>query len=222
MKRNPFFSRIMDALSLVKTLSKHYKLHKSALSYKSEWQLLVAIILSAQCTDAQVNKVTPALFKALPKVQDMSAVNQTKLEKLIFSTGFYKNKAKNVKAAAQHLIEKHEGKIPATMNELVKVPGVGRKTANVFLSVVHNKAEGVVIDTHIFRVSQRIGVSKGNTAEQVERDVMEQLPKRYWISYGDLVIQHGRKICHARKPDCVHCPLKKTCSSANLFLTIVQ
>lgn len=202
---------VVEASSVVKILSKHYSLHITALKYKTEWQLLVAIMLSAQCTDARVNKVTPILFKELPKVEDFAKIPNARLEKLIFSTGFYKAKTKNIKAAAKYLIAKHNSNVPSSMQELIKVPGVGRKTANVFLQVVHKKAEGVVVDTHIFRVSRRTGVSKANTAQQVEKDIMAQLPKKQWIAYGDLTIQHGRVICHARKPDCEHCPLKNTC-----------
>ena len=204
----------MDALSVVKGLSKAYSLHKTALAYRNEWQLLVAIILSAQCTDERVNKTTPALFKELPRIEDFVSVPQGKLEKLIYSTGFYKSKAKSIKNAAKKIMNGFGGKLPSTMEELVTIPGVGRKTANVFLQVVHEKAEGVVVDTHIFRVSRRTGVSNGKTAEKVEEDVMQQLPSKYWIAYGDLVIQHGRKICHARKPDCAACVLTLKCPSA--------
>ena len=204
----------MKASRVIELLKREYPLHKTALGYRNEWQLLVAIILSAQCTDARVNQVTPPLFKELPEIKDFAKAPLKKIERLIFSTGFYKNKAKNIKAAAQKITGDFKGRIPDSMQELVTIPGVGRKTANVFLHVVHEKSEGVVVDTHIFRVSRRTGVSKGRTAEQVEREVMKQLPKRQWIAYGDYVIQHGRKICHARKPECGKCLLNKECPSA--------
>lgn len=201
-------------LAVLRALRRRYYLHTTALDYKNEWQLLVAIILSAQCTDARVNMVTPVLFKALPRVQDYVTVPQAKLEKLIYSTGFYRNKAKNIKAAASALVSEHKGKIPDSMDALVEIPGVGRKTANVFLRVAHEKAEGIVVDTHIFRVSRRTGAASGKTPEQVERELMEGLPRKHWIAYGDLAIQHGRVLCHARKPDCANCPLKTKCPSA--------
>lgn len=208
----------MSPLTVLEGLSKKYKSFTTALDYKTEWQFLVAIILSAQCTDNRVNKVTPVLFTALPEISDFASAPVTKIEKLIFSTGFYKNKAKNIKAAAQTILREYSGKIPDNMETLVKIPGVGRKTANVFLQVVHKKAEGIVVDTHIFRVSNRTGASKGKTPEQVEHELMRALPKKYWILYGNLAIQHGRVLCHARKPDCASCPLKTTCPSAALYL----
>ena len=204
----------MKPLAVLKGLEKTYTPFVTALDYKTEWQLLVAIMLSAQCTDARVNRVTPVLFQALPNIDSFVRVPQAKLERLIFSTGFYKNKAKNIKAAAKKIGEEFDGKLPSSMEQLITIPGVGRKTANVFLQVVHNKAEGVVVDTHIYRVSKRTGVSSGNTAEQVEQDIMKALPKKYWILYGDLTIQHGRTICFARKPNCAGCPLNKQCPSA--------
>jgi endonuclease-3 len=204
----------LTPLHVIQGLRKRYPPFVTALSWKDEWQLLVAVILSAQCTDERVNRVTPALFKALPTVQDFSTVPQTKLEKLIFSTGFYRSKAKNIQAAANAIIKHHGGAVPSTMAELVAIPGVGRKTANVFLHAVHKKAEGIVVDTHIYRVSRRTGAARGDTPEQVERDLMTRLPRRYWIEYGNLTIQHGRAVCHARKPNCAECPLKRRCPSS--------
>jgi len=204
----------LEPLAVIKGLRKRYLPFVTALTWKSEWQLLVAVILSAQCTDERVNRVTPPLFKALPTMRDFATVPQATLEKLIFSTGFYKNKAKNIKAAASTIITKHNSSIPDSMEELVAIPGVGRKTANVFLHVIHKKAEGIVVDTHIYRVSKRTGAARGNTPEQVERSLIQSLPKKYWIEYGNLTIQHGREICYARKPDCSACPLKTTCPSS--------
>lgn len=204
----------LTPLAVIKGLRKRYPPFVTALTWKTDWQLLVAVILSAQCTDERVNRVTPALFKALPTIKDFVHVPQLKLEKLIFSTGFYRSKAKNIKAAARTIIERHNGQVPATMDELVALPGVGRKTANVILHVVHEKTEGIVVDTHIYRVSKRTGAARGNTPEQIERNLMQSLSKRYWIEYGNLAIQHGRAICHARKPDCTRCPLKNTCPSS--------
>lgn len=204
----------MDASAVLKGLRTTYKLHTTQLQYKTPWQFLVAVILSAQCTDAQVNRVTPGLFAKYPDPQSLAKASLPAIEKLVYSTGFYKAKAKNCKKAAQHVIKEHNGKLPATLAQLIRIPGVGRKTANVFLQVVHGKAEGVVVDTHIFRVSKRTGAATGNTAEQVEQDLMQSLPQKDWAAYGDLVIQHGRHVCFARKPNCDGCVLKKQCPSA--------
>ncbi len=204
----------LTPLAVIRGLRKRYPPFVTALTGKNEWQFLVAVMLSAQCTDARVNTVTPVLFKALPTMRDFVTVPQTKLEKLIFSTGFYRSKAKNIIAAAKTITTSHGGVIPATLSELIAIPGVGRKTANVFLHVIHKKAEGIVVDTHIYRVSRRTGAASGNTPEQVEREIIAALPKKYWIEYGNLTIQHGRELCHARKPDCANCPLKKVCPSS--------
>jgi len=204
----------MHATQLITVLATHYRPHGTALHYHNPWELLVAIMLSAQCTDVRVNLTTPKLFKKIPTMLDMKKTPTDKIESLIFSTGFYKNKAKNIKAAATTIIHNYAGNIPNTMQELTKIPGIGRKSANVYLHLVHQKVEGVVVDTHIFRVSRRTGVSKGTTPEQVEREIMRTLPKQQWILYGDLVIQHGRKICHARKPTCNSCFLNRSCPSA--------
>jgi endonuclease III len=196
---------------LVESLQNAYSLHKTALKYQSPWQLLVSIILSAQCTDARVNQVTPRLFKKLPTIQRMAFATLPTIERLIYSTGFYKNKAKNIKSAAQTILQSFQGTIPDSMEQLIMIPGVGRKTANVYLQVVHRKAEGVVVDTHIFRVSRRTGASRGKTPEQVERELMRKLPKQDWMRYGDLAIQHGRRVCRARRPLCRQCILKEEC-----------
>lgn len=204
----------LTARQVLSGLAKKYDAHVTALSYGSEWELLVAVALSAQCTDARVNQVTPKLFKALPSIEDFARVRLPVLEKLIFSTGFYKSKARNLKAAASTILRDYHGIIPDSMEHLIRVPGVGRKTANVFLAVVHKKAEGITVDTHIFRVSRRTGAASGNTPEQVERALMAALPRKEWIRYADLAIQHGRVLCHARKPSCSACPLRKQCPSS--------
>lgn len=206
----------LSPLAVIKGLRTRYPPFVTALTWKTDWQLLVAVILSAQCTDARVNAVTPPLFKALPTMKDFATVPQAQLEALIFSTGFYKNKAKNIIGAANTILAHHNGTIPDTMAQLIAIPGVGRKTANVFLHVIHEKAEGVVVDTHIYRVSRRTGAATGNTPEHVEREIMANLQQKHWIEYGNLTIQHGREICHARTPDCPNCPLKTTCPSSRV------
>jgi endonuclease III len=207
----------MTPLAVIEGLEKTYKPFKTLLTYKDDWQLLFSILLSAQTTDANVNKVTAVLFKELPTVQAIADCPLPKLEKLVYSTGYYKAKAKNLKGAAQKLVDEFNGNVPGTMEELITIPGVGRKTANVFLHVWHEIAQGVVVDTHIFRVSRRTGVSRGNTPAQVEKDVMKKLDKKYWILYSDLAIQHGRAICDARKPRCDVCPINKECPAAFKF-----
>lgn len=207
----------MSPLAVIKGLRKTYKPFKTVLQYKDDWQLLFAILLSAQTTDANVNKVTAVLFKTLPSAEAIANCPLPKLEKLIYSTGYYKAKARNLKAAANTLSKDFGGRVPDSMELLITIPGVGRKTANVFLHVWHERAEGVVVDTHIFRVSNRTGASYGKTPEQVERDIMSNLPKKHWIMYSDLTIQHGRAICEAKKPRCDICPLNKECPSAFQF-----
>jgi endonuclease III len=216
-----FFSFSMRApmtpLAVIKGLEKTYPLFKTALAYKTDWQLLFAVSLSAQTTDANVNRATAVLFTELPSIEAIANAPIAKLEKFVHSVGYYQTKAKNLKAAAKQLLSEYNGRVPATMEELITLPGVGRKTANVFLHVWHNRTEGVVVDTHIFRVSNRTGVSSGKTPQQVERDVMQSLDKKYWIQYGNLTIQHGRQICDARKPRCDVCPLNKQCPAAFQF-----
>lgn len=195
---------------VIEILAKEYGEFKTALEYSNIFQLLIAVILSAQCTDERVNKVTKKLFKELESPKDFAEVSQDKLEKLIFSTGFYKNKAKNIIAASKAIYKL--GAVPQTMDGLTKLAGVGRKTANVVLSEGLNRVEGVVVDTHIFRVSKRLGLAKSNNAVSVERELMKKLDKKHWKLYGDLTIMHGRQICKSRKPNCDKCPLQNICT----------
>jgi endonuclease III len=207
----------MTALQVIKGLQTTYKPFKTVLAYKTDWQLLFSVMLSAQTTDANVNRVTATLYKELPSVDAIARCPLQKLEKLVYSTGYYKAKAKNLKAAAQKIVTEFNGKVPKTMDELTSIPGVGRKTANVFLHVHYEVASGVVVDTHIGRVSNRTGVSNSTNAIAIERDIMEQLDKKHWILYSDLTIQHGRQICDARRPRCNICPLQKACPAAFQF-----
>ncbi len=207
----------MKPLAVIKGLQGTYKEFKTPLTHTTDWQLLFAVLLSAQTTDANVNKVTAVLFKELPSVEAIANAPIRTLEQLVHSTGYYQAKAKNLKGAANAILKDFGGHIPHSMEQLITIPGVGRKTANVFLHVWHGIAEGVVVDTHIFRVSKRTGVSDGNTPQQVERDVMRTLAKEHWKEYADLTIQHGRQICEARKPRCDVCPINKQCPSAFAF-----
>jgi endonuclease III len=184
-----------------------------ALHHKNAFQLLVATILSAQCTDERVNQVTPGLFAKYPTVQDFAALDPKVLEKEIRSTGFFRNKAKNIVGAAKGIVENFGGKVPRTMEQLLTLPGVARKTANVVLGTAFGIPSGVVVDTHVFRIARRLKLSNGKRPEDVERDLMRLVPQDRWIAFGHQVIWFGRKICQARKPLCAECPLEPICDS---------
>ena len=197
--------------ALLKSLHREYPDPECALVHESPLQLLVATILSAQCTDERVNKVTPALFARLRTADDFAGVPPHELEKLIHSTGFYRNKAKNIRGMAKLLVEKYDGKVPAAMDELLELPGVARKTANVVLGVAFGKSEGVVVDTHVGRISKRLGLSPHDAPQKVERDLMAQIPKSDWVWFSHALIHHGRRICKAISPKCPECPVRKLC-----------
>ena len=207
----------MDTQTLIGRLRKAYPEAACALTHDDPFQLLVATILSAQCTDARVNMVTPVLFASYPDARTMSQVSQEKLETIIRSTGFYRNKAKAIRAASQRLVDAYGGAVPRTMEELLTLSGVARKTANVVLGVAYGIAAGVVVDTHVERIARRLGLSKGKTAEEVERDLMQTLPRDEWIHFSHLLIFHGRKTCIARKPKCGECAVKDLCPSERYF-----
>ena len=198
-------------------LKQSYPDSKVALLHSSPLELLVSTILSAQCTDERVNTVTPNLFKKYRTAHHFANANPKELEQIIYSTGFYRAKAKNIINCCKMLVEKYEGKIPDTMEELIQLAGVGRKTANVVLSHAFGKTEGIVVDTHVGRLSQRLGFSKQQNAEAIERDLMTIIPKKNWMSIDNLLIWHGRKVCHARKPKCPECTINHLCPSAGRF-----
>jgi endonuclease-3 len=184
-----------------------------ALRHDNAFQLLVATILSAQCTDERVNKVTPELFRKYPTAQDYVALPQAELEHEIHSTGFFRNKAKNIIGAATKIVNDFGGKVPQTMEELLSLPGVARKTANVVLGTAYGIASGVVVDTHVFRIARRLKLSKQETPEKIEQDLIKLVPQDRWISFSHQVIWFGRKICFARNPLCAECPLVSLCDS---------
>ena len=184
-----------------------------ALRHQNAFQLLVATILSAQCTDERVNKVTPELFRKFPTPQDFAVLRQPELEREIRSTGFFRNKAKNIIGAATKIVKDFGGKVPQTMDDLLTLPGVARKTANVVLGTAFGIASGVVVDTHVFRITHRLKLSSQKTPEKVEQDLIKLVPQDRWISFGHQVIWFGRKICEARKPLCAECPLTSVCDS---------
>jgi len=199
--------------AILKGLDEAYPSVKCALDHRSPWELLVATILSAQCTDVRVNIVTPALFKRFPTPAAMAKATLPELEALIRTTGFYHNKAKSIQGAARKIISDFEGQIPQTLAELITIPGAARKTANVVLGVSFKKAEGVVVDTHVFRISHRLGLAKGDTPQKVEQELMKVIPKDRWIDFSHQIIHHGRQVCIARKPKCDQCNLEQLCHS---------
>lgn len=200
-----------QARKVVRALKRDYPDVTCALQYETPVQLLVATILSAQCTDKQVNIVTKDLFAQYPTAEELAALPVKKLEKLIQSTGFFRNKAKNIKACCQALVEDYGGQVPEDIDVLVQLPGVGRKTANVVLGTAFGIATGVVVDTHVSRISRRLGMTKEKDAVKIENDLMEQLPKSEWIDFSHRMIHHGRRICMARKPKCGECGMKRFC-----------
>jgi len=199
--------------AILKGLDEAYPDAVCALNHHTPWELLVATILSAQCTDVRVNMVTPELFRRFPTPAAMAKASLPELEELIRTTGFFRNKAKSIQGAAKKIIEQFGGKVPETLAELITVPGAARKTANVVLGVSYGKAEGVVVDTHVFRISHRLDLTKSDTAEKVEQDLMRILPQDRWISFSHQVIHHGRQVCIARNPKCKECNLETLCHS---------
>lgn len=186
-----------------------------ALVHRNAWELVVATILSAQCTDARVNLVTPELFRMYPRPQDLAAASLPELEETIRPTGFFRNKSKSIKGAAQKLITDFGGEVPRTMNELLTLPGVARKTANVVLGVSYGIADGVVVDTHVLRLSRRLQLTVNTDPKKVEQDLIKILPKDQWIDFSHEIILHGRQVCVARKPRCVDCTIEKVCNSGD-------
>ncbi len=200
-----------NAAIVLKLLPRYYPNAHCALDHKNAFELLIATILSAQCTDDRVNIVTKGLFAKYPTPEKMAAAKQENLEELIRSAGFYKNKAKNIKACAQALVEKHQGQVPDKMEELVALTGVGRKTANVVLGNAFDIASGIVVDTHVTRLSNRLGWVKGEDAVAIEKRLCEFVPKGHWIKLSHELIFHGRQVCKARKPLCERCFLLEHC-----------
>lgn len=201
---------------IVKELKVAYPIAVCALRHESPFQLVVATILSAQCTDERVNMVTPALFVKYPTVESLAKANQPELEEVIRSTGFYRNKATNLIGMARAVVENHAGELPQTLEELVLLPGVGRKTANVVLGVAFGVASGVVVDTHVKRLSYLLGLTTSDNPEEIERNLMELLPPDEWIDFSHRLIHHGRRICIARRPKCTECSLLRDCPRVGL------
>ncbi len=199
------------AAKIVRRLARAYPDARCSLDFRTPLELVVATILSAQCTDKRVNLVTPDVFVKYPTAVDYATASLSELEKDIQSTGFFRNKAKSIKGCCQGLVEEHGGKVPRDLDALVKLPGIGRKTANVILGTAYGLATGVVVDTHVTRLSRRMGLSEHKDAVKIERDLMELIPKKEWISFSHRMILHGRNVCAARKPQCDDCPVNDVC-----------
>ncbi|MBP5430306.1 MAG: endonuclease III [Elusimicrobiaceae bacterium] len=201
-----------DILPLLKALKKQYPKHVIPLHHKNAWELLCAVILSAQCTDARVNTITPHLFKKYPTVYDLAQADIKDVEKIIHSAGFYHSKALSLIEMSKRICEVYDGKVPRTMEDLLTLRGVARKTANVMLGDYFKKPAGIVVDTHVKRLAFRLGLTKNTDPVKIERDLTKIIPYEYWGWIAIALILHGRGICSARKPQCEECPLNKLCS----------
>lgn len=204
------------ARKVAQALAKAYPVALCALEHRNAYELLTATILSAQCTDQRVNAVTPTLFDRFPTPGDLALSTHDEVEQIIHSLGFFRAKATSLRGMAQRLVEHHAGEVPQTLEELIELPGVGRKTANVVLGTVFGIATGVVVDTHVRRISNLLGLTASNNPEQIERDLMALLPQEEWVSFSHRLIHHGRQICIARRPRCLECPLLKLCPRIGL------
>jgi endonuclease III len=207
---------------ILKRLDALYPDATCALHHKSAWELLVATILSAQSTDVNVNRVTPELFRKYPTVQDFAALTPEQLQPDIYSTGFFRNKAKSVVGAAKKIVTDFGGHVPQDMDQILTLPGVARKTANVVLGTWFGKAEGVVVDTHVTRIARRLELTKNTDAPKIEQDLMKVIPREKWILFSHQIIWHGRKLCMARVPKCADCPLENLCHAADKTWTTVD
>lgn len=217
MKRGPsgFSSPQSYTDAIHRRLAKHFGPAKCPLDYRQPHELAIAVILSAQCTDEQVNKTTPDLFARFPNLEKLAGAKLSEIETLIYSTGFYKNKARNIRDFARRVLEDHAGQLPRTLNELKRLPGVGRKTANVIMHELFGVAEGVVVDTHVARLSKILALTDQKDAVKIERELMQKVRQKHWTTWSLYLIFLGRSFCTARKRDCPSCPLRDICPSAD-------
>jgi len=202
---------------ITRILRREYPDSRTALAYETPLQILIATILAAQCTDERVNKITPTLFKKYPTAEAFAKADRAQLEKAIHSCGFFRNKAKSILGATRKIVGDFGGRVPDTMAELITLPGVARKTANIVLSAGFGKAEGIAVDVHVKRLSGRLGLSDKQDPEKIERDLLALVPRRHWIDFNYMLVNHGRKICQARKPKCPECRINALCPSAEVF-----
>lgn len=205
-----------DAKQIIKILKEYYKDATCSLDFKTPFEMAIAVMLSAQCTDERVNKVTPYVFEKYGTPEKMAKAEISDLENLIHSCGFFKNKAKNMKACSIVLVEKYNGIVPNTMEELQKLPGIGRKSANVIMLEAFHNPQGIAIDTHAKRISNRMGFSNKKEPEKIEQDLLKVIPKEYYYDVNHILVCHGREICDARKPKCEKCPVKEFCNFSQL------
>lgn len=205
-----------QARKVVRRLKKDYPVAECALLHESPFQLLVATILSAQCTDERVNSVTPTLFEKFPDPESLAKATQKQVEKIVKPLGFFRAKATNLRGMAQRLVEEYDSELPQTVEELITLPGVGRKTANVVLGTAFGIPSGVVVDTHVRRISNLLGLTESQNPEIIERDLIQVLPKKEWIEYSHRLIHHGRQVCIARRPQCQDCSMLKICPRVGL------
>jgi endonuclease-3 len=226
--KKPATSAKSDPLALKRVaeilarLERTYPGATCALHHRNAWELLVATILSAQCTDIRVNMVTPELFAKYPRPQDLARMTPEAIQPMIQSTGFFRNKAKSIVGAAKKITEEFGGRVPDEMEQLLTVPGAARKTANVVLGTWFKKNEGVVVDTHVFRISRRLELTKADTTQKIEQDLMRVIPREKWTDFSHSIIWHGRKLCVARKPKCADCPLENICHAADKTYSTVD
>lgn len=211
--------RVKDIIHI---LRRDYPDSRTALRFEDPFQLLVATILSAQCTDEQVNKITPGLFRKYPKPADFAEADPGTLEKEIKSTGFFRNKTKSIMGAARKIVSDFNGRVPDKMEDLISLPGVARKTANIVLSSGFGKAEGIAVDTHVKRLSDRLGLSREKNPDKIEKDLLKIVPKKDWLDFNYLLVNHGRTFCQAKKPKCPECRLRRICPSAGTFESGLQ
>jgi endonuclease-3 len=202
---------------IIRALRREYPQSRTALRFETPLQILVSTILSAQCTDERVNKITPGLFQKYPAAADFARADRAELEAEIRPTGFFRNKAKSIIGATKKIVTDFGGRVPDRMEDLISLPGVARKTANIVLSSAFGKAEGIAVDVHVKRLSGRLGLSQEHDPEKIEKDLLRLVPRKDWLDFNYMLVNHGRKICQARKPRCPECVLKDLCPSAREF-----
>lgn len=205
---------------ILKVLEKDYPAAETCLTFGTPLQLLVATILSAQCTDIRVNQITPALFEKYSDARSFAGADRAELETAIRSTGFFRNKAKSILGASRKIVADFGGRVPDTMAELITLPGVARKTANIVLSGAYKKAEGIAVDVHVARLSGRLGLTKKTIPEKIERDLLDIIPKKYWLNFNAMLVNHGRAVCQARKPKCSDCRLRDLCPKIGVSVPV--
>lgn len=214
IKKEPFMAKKKRAHLVLKRLSKAYPQARMMLTYRTDFELAVAVMLSAQCTDKKVNEITPALFKKYPTIHSFAKAKQKDVERLVYQTGFYRNKARNIIAAAKKIERDFAGKLPDTMADILTIPGIARKSANVILGNAHGVVEGIAVDTHVARLAQRWGFTASDKPIFIERDLIRLIPKKEWFLFTYKTIEHGRAICTSQRKKCELCPLKDLCPSS--------